>query len=219
MNGSQPKDVPLGRWPERYKSKRIHRIPLCPMAQAQVDAALRLDPKSSWLFPSLGAFGPRSGTARMNERSLTEAMVRLVQRLKIDHATPHTLRHTVGSHLDRLGFELNEIGLALGHRARGVTAGYVHDLDGRFTRPAGQNITHPFGAVGARSPVRRATRAQRGMGIPLVSQSELVSSVTDAWRSITMTICASKSCARGRDRNGRDATSRLGAATHFRGAG
>ena len=67
----------------------------------------------------------------MNERSLTEAMVRLVNRLKLDHATPHTLRHTVGSHLDRLGFDLNEIGLALGHKARGTTAGYVHDIDGK----------------------------------------------------------------------------------------
>ena len=66
----------------------------------------------------------------MNSRFVPSA-VRLVRRLKIDHATPHTRRHTVGSHLDRLGFELNEIGLALGHKARGVTAGYVHDLDGR----------------------------------------------------------------------------------------
>ena len=116
---------------ERYKSKRIHRIPICPMAQEQIDAALRLDPKSPWMFPSLGAFGPRSNTGRMNERSLTEAMARLVARLKLEHATPHTLRHTVGSHLDRLGFDLNEIGLALGHKARGTTAGYVHDLDDR----------------------------------------------------------------------------------------
>ena len=61
----------------------------------------------------------------MNSRFVPSA-VRLVRRLKIDHATPHTRRHTVGSHLDRLGFELNEIGLALGHKARGVTAGYVH---------------------------------------------------------------------------------------------
>jgi integrase len=115
----------------RYKSKRIHRIPLCAMAQVQVNAALRLDPKSLWLFPSLGAFGARSNTGRINERSLTEAMTRLVARLGMEHATPHTLRHTVGSHLDRLGFDLNEIGLALGHKARGVTAGYVHDTDDR----------------------------------------------------------------------------------------
>lgn len=67
----------------------------------------------------------------MNERSLTEAMVRLVNRLKLDHATPHSLRHTVGSHLDRLGFDLNEIGLALGDKARGTTAGYVHDIEGK----------------------------------------------------------------------------------------
>ena len=57
----------------------------------------------------------------MNERSLTEAMVRLVNRLKLDHATPYRLRHTAGSHLDRLEFDLNEIGLALGHKARGTT--------------------------------------------------------------------------------------------------
>lgn len=116
---------------ERYKTKKIHRIPICPMAQEQVNQALRLDPNSPWLFPSLGAFGQRSSTGRMNERSLTEAMTRLIQRIKLEHATPHTLRHTVGSHLDRLGFDMNEIGLALGHKARGTTAGYVHDLDGR----------------------------------------------------------------------------------------
>lgn len=114
---------------ERYKTKKIHRIPLCPMAEEQVELALRLDPRSPWLFPSLGAFGPRSTTGRMNERSLSEAMSRLIRRLKVEHATPHTLRHTVGSHLDRLGFDLNEIGLA--HKARGTTAGYVHDTDGR----------------------------------------------------------------------------------------
>ncbi len=116
---------------ERYKTNKIHRIPLCPMAQEQVDLALRLDPDSPWMFPSLGAFGPRSTTGRMNERSLSEAMPRLIRRLGLEHATPHTLRHTVGSHLDRLGFDMNEIGLALGHKARGTTAGYVHDLDGR----------------------------------------------------------------------------------------
>ena len=64
----------------------------------------------------------------MNEH---EAMPRLIRRLGLQHATPHTLRHTVGSHLDRLRFDMNEIGLALGHKARGTTAGYVHDLDGR----------------------------------------------------------------------------------------
>lgn len=112
---------------ERYKTKKIHRIPLCPLAQDQVDAALRLDPASPWIFPSLGAFGPRSTTGRMNERSLSEAMPRLVRRLGLEHATPHTLRHTVGSHLDRLGFDMNEIGLALGHKARGTTAGYFTD--------------------------------------------------------------------------------------------
>ena len=73
---------------ERYKSNRIHRIPLCPMAQEQVDAALRLDPESPWLFPSLGAFGPRSSKGRMNEQSQTEAMGRLILRLKLEHATP-----------------------------------------------------------------------------------------------------------------------------------
>jgi integrase len=116
---------------ERYKTKKMDRIPLCPMAQEQIDLALRLDPQSPWLFPSLGAFGPRSTTGRMNERSLSEAMGRLVHRLGLVHATPHSLRHTVGSHLDRLGFDMNEIGLALGHKARGTTAGYVHDVDGR----------------------------------------------------------------------------------------
>ena len=45
------------------------------------------------------------------------------------------------------------------------------------------HLTHPSGAVGARSPARRAPRAQRGMAIPLVSQSELVLSEIDAWRS------------------------------------
>jgi Phage integrase family len=90
-----------------------------------------VDPKSPWLFPSLGAFGPRSLTGRMNERSLTKAIVRFVNRLKLGHATPNSLRHTVGSHLDRLGFDLIEIGLVLGHKARGTTAGYAHYIDGR----------------------------------------------------------------------------------------
>jgi integrase len=116
---------------ERYKGKRIHRIPLAPLAQQQVNAALRLDPKSEWLFPSLGAFGPKSTAGRMNSAVVTESMGRLMTRLSIPHATPHSLRHTVGSHLDRLGYALEEIGLALGHTLRGTTAGYIHDKDGR----------------------------------------------------------------------------------------
>lgn len=115
---------------ERYKGKRIHRIPLCPMAQEQVDAALRIGRSSPWLFPSLGVFGSRSKCGRMNASTITESMARLTARLQIPHATPHTLRHTVGSHLDRMGYSLEEIGLALGHKAKGITTRYVHDVDG-----------------------------------------------------------------------------------------
>jgi integrase len=116
---------------ERYKGKRIHRIPLGPMAQEQVNVALRLGGLSTWLFPSLGVFGSKSQTGCMNAGTVTEAMARLTARLKIPHATPHTLRHSVGSHLDRLGYSLEEIGLALGHKAKGTTTRYVHDVDGR----------------------------------------------------------------------------------------
>ena len=67
----------------------------------------------------------------MNAQTITESMTRLTARLQIPHATPHTLRHTVGSHLDRMGYSLEEIGLALGHKAKGITVRYVHDVDGR----------------------------------------------------------------------------------------
>ena len=107
---------------ERYKGKRVHRIPLCPMAQEQVDAALRIGRSSAWLFPSLGVFGSKSKSGRMNAQTIAESMAGLSARLKIPHATPHTLRHTVGSHLDRMGYSLEEIGLALGHKAKGTTA-------------------------------------------------------------------------------------------------
>ena len=116
---------------ERYKGKRIHRIPLCPMGQEQVDAALRMSGSSPWLFPSLGVFGSKSKCGRMNASTITESMARLTARLQIPHATPHSLRHTVGSHLDRLGYSLEEIGLALGHKPKGITTRYVHDVDGR----------------------------------------------------------------------------------------
>ena len=62
---------------------------------------------------------------------VTESMGRLMTRLGIPHATPHSLRHTVGSHLDRLGYALEEIALALGHKLKGTTAGYIHDKDDR----------------------------------------------------------------------------------------
>ncbi|MEQ1651070.1 MAG: tyrosine-type recombinase/integrase [Hyphomicrobium sp.] len=109
------------RSPAAHLGRRGTALPK--LAREQVSATLRFDPKSPWLIPNLGAFGPRSLTGRMNERSLTEAMVRLVNRLKLEHATRQSLRHTAGSHLDRLGFDLNEIGLALCHKARGTTAG------------------------------------------------------------------------------------------------
>ena len=116
---------------ERYKGKRIHRIPLCPMAKEQVNAAVRLNPSSPWLFPSLGVFRTRSECGRMNASTVTASMGHVMARLAIPHATPHTLRHTVGSHLDRLGYVLEEIGLALGHKPKGTPARYVHDADGR----------------------------------------------------------------------------------------
>jgi integrase len=116
---------------ERYKGKRVHRIPLGSMAQEQVDAALRISGASPWLFPSLGVFGSKSMCGRVNAGTITESMARLTARLHIPHSTPHTLRHTVESHLDRMGYSLEEIGLALGHKAKGVTVGYVHDVDGR----------------------------------------------------------------------------------------
>ena len=126
---SELKDGCLVLPAERYKGKRIHRIPLCPMAQEQVDAAVRISPSSPWLFPSLGAFGARSRSGAVNAGTVTASMGQLMGRLGILHATPHTLRHTVGSHLDRLGFAMEEIGLALGHKPKGITARYVHDID------------------------------------------------------------------------------------------
>jgi integrase len=116
---------------ERYKGKRVHRISLGPVTQAQVAAATVLDPSSPWLFPSLGVFGARSESGRINPGTVTASMGQLMGRFGIAHATPHTLRHTVGSHLDRLGCTLEEIGLALGHKPKGTPVRYVHDSDGR----------------------------------------------------------------------------------------
>lgn len=73
---------------------------------------------SPFLFPS--DVGPGRYTAASN------TLRRLCCAAGITGVTPHSLRHTFGSVAGDLGFSELTIAALLGHRARGVTQGYIH---------------------------------------------------------------------------------------------
>jgi len=57
---------------------------------------------------------------------VVRVLPRVSTRAKLNHVTPHTLRHTFASVAGDLGFSELTIAGMLGHSARGVTQSYVH---------------------------------------------------------------------------------------------
>ncbi len=104
----------------RAKNRLLHRIPLTPMAVAEIRKALAAaNPKSSYLFPTPDA----DKDAPILPFALTTAMGRLSVEIGIPRAGPHDLRRTVGTELARLGLPTHVRALVLNHspESRGVT--------------------------------------------------------------------------------------------------
>ncbi|ACL72843.1 integrase family protein [Thioalkalivibrio sulfidiphilus HL-EbGr7] len=110
---------------ERAKNGRAHRVPICAGAKRLIDEALalRLDPKSAYVFPS-----PRRSGGRRDRAIAAEAISRAVTRLRehvgIPHWTAHDLRRTCASHLAGLGVSREVIARLLNHTDRSVTSIY-----------------------------------------------------------------------------------------------
>ena len=90
-----------------------------PVGKAALDYLLaQPKTKSGFTFPGDSGSGHFIGIARVLQRFAVEA--------KIEHLTPHVLRHTFGTMAGELGFSELVVGALLGHASRGVTQRYVH---------------------------------------------------------------------------------------------
>jgi len=76
------------------------------------------------LRPHLKA-DPAAPIFRLHRDDLHEAAQRLVAALAMERWTPHDLRRTAATILDRSGYSLEQIGALLAHTRKGVTAVYA----------------------------------------------------------------------------------------------
>jgi integrase len=127
-------DNPVWTLPgKRTKNRLLHRIPLAPMALAEVQRALLAAGPRSYLFPTPD---PDKDVSIL-PYALTTAMARLCADIGIERAGPHDLRRTVGTELARLGVPTHVRALVLNHspESRGVTDAvynrYAYDKEKR----------------------------------------------------------------------------------------
>ncbi len=100
---------------ERMKGKKVHVVPLSPLAMELLDeaSALQEDTKSEYVFSS-----PRSQEdASMDRRAFSRAMNRTMKVLEQKNATPHDLRRTGATNLtsERIGIPRFIVSLLLAH--------------------------------------------------------------------------------------------------------
>jgi integrase len=98
---------------ERMKAGSAFITPLSGLAQELLQPHLKSDPKAR-LFKQLAG-----------RNQLHEAAQRLVEGLGMERWTPHDLRRTAATILDRAGYSLEQIGALLAHTRKGVTAIYA----------------------------------------------------------------------------------------------
>jgi integrase len=96
---------------ERMKAASAFITPLSPLALELLRPHLRADPGAR-LF-------------NLHDDQLHEAARRIVAQLRMQRWTPHDLRRTAATILDREGYGLEQIGALLAHTRKGVTAIYA----------------------------------------------------------------------------------------------
>ena len=96
---------------ERMKAGNAFITPLSSLALELLRPHLKADPAAP-IF-------------RLHRDDLQEAAQRLVAGLAMERWTPHDLRRTAATILDRSGFSLEQIGALLAHTRKGVTAVYA----------------------------------------------------------------------------------------------
>jgi integrase len=96
---------------ERMKAGSAFITPLSPLSLELLRPHLKADPAAR-LF-------------NLGDDHLHEAAQRLVAKLGMERWTPHDLRRTAATILDREGYSLEQIGALLAHTRKGVTAVYA----------------------------------------------------------------------------------------------
>jgi integrase len=123
-------DRKLWRLPaSRSKNKHPHTVPLSDLALSLIDEAIA-DARNGYLFPS--------GEGSLLPATVARAVGRAQELFGLPHWTPHDLRRTVVTNMQRLGVQPIVIGHVVNHRSitkAGVTLGiygqYSYDAEKR----------------------------------------------------------------------------------------
>ena len=104
----------------RTKNGKEHTVPLSELATAMLRELRELSKDSEWLFP------PRQKARRkdqpMTEAALTRAAAR--NQCDLEHWTPHDLRRSAASHMNRIGVDALVVERVLNHELGGVLGIY-----------------------------------------------------------------------------------------------
>ena len=114
-------DINQGWWTipaERSKNKLPHRVPLSAEALELLQEIRALDTESEWLFQS-----PR-GNKPVTPDSVSYALLRNLEKMKMDHFTSHDLRRTAASMMTGMGISRLVVSKILNHVESGITAVY-----------------------------------------------------------------------------------------------
>ena len=116
-------DINSGWWnipKEKTKNKLSHRVYLSSTAIELLKKIKELSGDSSYLFPS-----PRPGRNKpITPRSLSQALLKNLNTLKIEPFAPHDLRRSGSSHMTGNGIPRETVQKILNHVERGVTKVY-----------------------------------------------------------------------------------------------
>lgn len=102
------------------KNLKPHKVPLSELAIELLEEVKALSDDSEYLFPT--AHTQRVGDAPMDEKSLTRAAAR--NQCGLEHWTPHDLRRTAATHMNRLGINFIWVEKVLNHKLQGMLKVY-----------------------------------------------------------------------------------------------
>lgn len=109
---------------DENRREKAHRVPLSELAiellQALKNGQAEQERDSAFVFPT--AHSKRLGDAPMEEKSLTRAAAR--NQCGLEHWTPHDLRRTAATHMNRLGINFIWVEKVLNHKLQGMLKVY-----------------------------------------------------------------------------------------------